>query len=122
MPGPLDIGIALSRSLEEDQTADTDGGDEPRQKASQRLVVIGNGDFLSNTFLGNVGNLDLGVNIVNWLAGDDALIAIPVHVASDLSLTLSKGQTVAIGFGFLIGLPLMLLGTGTFIWLRRRKR
>ena len=122
VPGPLDIGIALSRSLEEDQTADTDGGDEPRQNASQRLVVIGNGDFLSNTFLGNVGNLDLGVNIVNWLAGDDALIAIPVHVASDLSLTLSKGQTVAIGFGFLIGLPLMLLGTGTFIWLRRRKR
>lgn len=118
--GPLDIGIAVSRSLGEDEaTDDTNGGLE---KGTQRVVVIGNGDFLSNTFLGNAGNLELGMNIVNWLASDDALIAIPVHVARDLNLTLSKVHMATIGLGFLAGLPLLLLGTGVFIWLRRRKR
>ncbi len=120
--GPLDIGIALSRSLEEDKATEANGGNGQLEKASQRVVIIGNGDFLSNAFLGNAGNLDLGLNIVNWLASDDALIAIPVHVARDLNLTLSNVQTATIGFGFLIGLPLVLLGTGIFIWLRRRKQ
>jgi len=120
--GPLDIGIALSRSLEDDKTSETNGGSGQPEKASQRVVIIGNGDFLSNAFIGNAGNLDLGLNIANWLASDDALIAIPVHVASDLNLTLSSVQMVTMGFGFLIGLPLMLLGMGFFIWLRRRKR
>lgn len=120
--GPLDIGIALSRSLEEDKTSETNGRSGQPEKASQRVVIIGNGDFLSNAFIGNAGNLDLGLNIANWLASDDALIAIPVHVAPDLYLTLSSVQMITMGFGFLIGLPLMLLGMGIFVWLRRRKR
>ncbi len=119
--GPLDIGIALSRELDEDKGAPSDVVGSPA-KASQRVVVIGNGDFLSNAFLGNAGNLELGINIVNWLASDDALIAIPVHVAQDLSLTLSQVHMASMGLGFLVGLPLLLLGIGVFVWLQRRRR
>jgi hypothetical protein len=35
----------------------------------QRVVVAGTGHFLSNQYVGLLGNLDLGVNMVNWLAG-----------------------------------------------------
>ena len=118
--GPLDIGIALSRPLDEYEARDKSS--RRLEKATQRVVIIGNGDFLSNTFLGNAGNLDLGMNIVNWLAGDDALIAIPVHVARDRNLTLSGAHQATIGLGFQVALPLLLLGTGIFIWLRRRRR
>ena len=120
--GPLDIGFALSRTLDEDKATVPGNGAGTTAKASQRVVVIGNGDFLSNAFLGNAGNLELGMNIINWLASDDALIAIPVRVAQDLTLTLSRMHMVIIGLGFLVGLPLLLLGTGVFIWLRRRKQ
>ncbi len=120
--GPLDIGIALSRALDGDESESAVEQATATQKAFQRVVITGNGDFLSNAFLGNAGNLDLGMNIVNWLASDDTLIAIPAHVAPDLNLTLSRVHMAVIGFGFLVGLPALLLGSGVFIWLRRRRR
>jgi len=48
----------------------------PEAATPQRVVVIGDGDFLANTYLGNGANLELGLNILNWLTLDDALIVI----------------------------------------------
>jgi ABC-type uncharacterized transport system involved in gliding motility auxiliary subunit len=109
--GPLDIGVALTRKKP--------GGAEDEQ---QRVVVIGDGDFLSNTYLGNAGNLGLGLNIVHWLSHDDAFIDIRVRAAPDTTLVLDKTTTAIIGIGFLIGLPVLLLFSGVTIWLRRRRR
>jgi ABC-type uncharacterized transport system involved in gliding motility auxiliary subunit len=105
-PGPATIAIALERDVED---------------RSQRVIVIGNGGFLSNTYLGNGGNLDLGLNLFNWLAGDDSLIAIPSKAAQDTSLNLSKNAAAAIAIGFLIVLPLAFVGIGIGTWWRRRK-
>ena len=109
--GPLDIGVILTR---------TPDGDEAERE--QRITVIGDGDFLSNTYLGNAGNLDLGLNLVHWLSHDDAFINIRVRSAPDTSLVLSRTTQAVIGFGFLFGLPLLLLLAGLVIWLRRRRR
>jgi ABC-type uncharacterized transport system involved in gliding motility auxiliary subunit len=109
--GPLDIGVALTRNKP--------GSEEGKQ---QRVVVIGDGDFLSNTYLGNAGNLDLGLNIVHWLSHDDAFIDIRVRAAPDTTLVLGQTTTAIIGLGFLIGLPVLLLLSGIIIWLRRRRR
>ena len=114
--GPLDIGVILTRSLaDETEEADT-------SIPNQRVIVIGDGDFLSNTYLGNPGNLDLGLNIVRWLSHDDATIDIQVKSAPDTTLILGKIAQAVIAIGFLIGLPLLLLLTGIVIWLRRRRR
>ena len=83
---------------------------------------MGDGDFLSNTFLGNGGNLDLGLNTVNWLNHDDSLIAVGSRTAPDTTLNLSRTATAVMGFGFLFFLPLLLLGLGLTLWLKRRKR
>jgi hypothetical protein len=40
-----------------------------------RLMVIGDADFATNRFLDYLGNRDLLVNAVNWLARDESLIA-----------------------------------------------
>lgn len=116
--GPLDLGVALTRSLPAGDGGETDG-EESRE---QRIVVIGDGDFLSNTYLGNAGNLDLGLNIVNWLSHDEDYIDIRIKSAPDTSLELGRIAQGVIGLGFLIGLPLLLLLTGAIIWLRRRRR
>ncbi|MDD5240322.1 MAG: GldG family protein [Sulfuricella sp.] len=105
-PGPVAIAVALERSVED---------------KNQRIVVIGNGGFLSNTYLGNGGNLDLGLNLFNWLAGDDSLITVPVKATLDTSLNLSKNAAAVIALGFLIGLPLVFIALGIGIRWRRRK-
>jgi ABC-type uncharacterized transport system involved in gliding motility auxiliary subunit len=121
--GPLDIGFALTRVLDngqqDAQAADTEADQSGRE---QRIIVVGDGDFLSNAFLGNGGNLDLGVSMLNWLSNDDDFIAIQAKAAPDQTLTLSATAQTVIAAGFLIALPLGLLGSGLFIWLRRRKR
>ena len=105
-PGPAIIALALQRNIND---------------RDQRIVVVGNGAFLSNSFAGNGGNIDLGVNMVNWLAGEEHLITLQPRGAKDSSLTLSKTQLNVIAFGFLLGLPLMLAGVGGYIWWKRRR-
>ena len=106
IPGPVNIALALERSVND---------------RTQRVVVIGGGGFLSNASLGLGGNLDLGVNIVNWLAGDEALIAIQPRPSLDCNLVLGRGQQYLILFGFLIFLPLAFASAGVVIWWRRRR-
>lgn len=112
--GPLPIVIALERSL-------TSNG-EKTDKASQRIIVTGDTDFLANNYLGMGANLTLGLNIIDWLSGDDDLIAIEIKNAPDTKLLLEDTEILVIGFGFFLVLPAGLLFTGLFIWLRRRKR
>jgi ABC-type uncharacterized transport system involved in gliding motility auxiliary subunit len=114
--GPLDIAYVFtrSRSTKAAHTDDSDG--------EQRVVVIGDGDFLSNAYLGNAGNVDLGLNLFNWLNHDDEFVAITARTAGDVNLELSRLTQAIIAFGFLFGLPLLLLGSGVTIWWRRRNR
>jgi len=111
--GPLDIGVALTRARSDESDASL---------PVQRVVVIGDGDFLSNTYLGNAGNLGLGLSIVQWLSHDDASLNISIKSAPDTSLVLGKVAQAVIGLGFLFGLPVLLLVTGILIWLLRRRR
>lgn len=83
-------------------------------------MVIGDGDFLANTYLGNAGNLDLGLRLFNWLTFDDQFIDIPAKTASDRKLQLTENTVMVMGFGFLVILPLLLIATGIFIWRRRK--
>lgn len=113
--GPLNIGVSLEREKEFNH-----GGKSVRKK--QRVIVIGDGDFLSNTYVANSGNMELGIRIMNWLSNDEDFISIPAHFASDTQLDLSPLAAGIIGFGFLFILPLLLLITGFTIWWRRRNQ
>jgi uncharacterized iron-regulated membrane protein len=59
--------------------------------------------------------------MLNWLAGDDALITVQPRTRSDLTLQLTRSGLALVGFGFLLVLPLALLVSGGVIWWRRRK-
>lgn len=106
IPGPLTVAQAFERTV----------GDR-----EQRVVVVGSGQFLSNTFVGNGGNLDLGVNIMNWLTGADRMITVQPRPALDSALGLDQPTLYLIAFTFLFGLPLAFAVTGGIVWWRRRK-
>jgi ABC-type uncharacterized transport system involved in gliding motility auxiliary subunit len=110
LKGPLDFGFALSRLS------------PSPDKSEQRAVVIGDGDFLSNTFLGNGGNRALGERVFDWLLGDDKLVELPPRGAPDRLLQISQTELNALSFGFLVALPLLLLLIGGLIVWRRRRR
>lgn len=109
--GPINIGVALERAY---------------GKKGQRVVVVGNANFLSNTFITNGGNLDLGVNIVNWLAGDDSLITIQPMPLKDINVSIPDTKmgvvtawTVFHAFQYFI--PLGFLIAGVLLWWKRRR-
>lgn len=103
--GPVVIGLALGKSHDDNQ---------------QRIAVIGSGEFLSNAYLGFGGNLDLGINLINWLAGDDNLITIQPKTTVDATLNLNKSAAMALAAGFLILLPLSFFAAAAWVWHRRR--
>ena len=105
-PGPVTIGVALEREVEDRR---------------QRIVAIGSGHFLANTYLGNGGNLELGLHIVNWLAGDDKLVSIAPRVTVDPGLNLSRASLMLMAFGFLAVIPLASCAAGAYLWWRRRR-
>ncbi len=106
MPGPVTVALALQRNI---------------SNRDQRIVVVGSGSFLANVYSGNGGNLDLGINMVNWLANDDKFIAIQPHASKDRLVSLSKAQLNFISISLVIVLPLLLILAGVVLWWRRRR-
>ena len=106
MPGPVTVAGALERDL---------------NGKPQRVIVTGSGHFVANTYAGLLGNLDLGINMVNWLAGDDALIAIQPKSLVDGNIELSRAWLLFIGLAFIIAVPGAFLFTGGMLWWRRRR-
>jgi ABC-type uncharacterized transport system involved in gliding motility auxiliary subunit len=109
--GPINIGVAMERKY---------------GNKGQRVVVMGNANFLSNTFITNGGNLDLGINIVNWLAGDDKLITIQPMPLKDINVKIpdtTMGVAVAwmVFHGFQYFIPLAVMILGFYFWWKRRK-
>lgn len=109
--GPLTVGVALFRP----QPAASG------EVAQQRIVIMGDGDFLSNTYLGNGANLELGLNILNWLVLDEALIMIPPRAVPDPRLNLSEGALAWLAAVFLVVLPVGFIASGWLIAFHRRR-
>ena len=108
--GPLTIGLTLATSHQDDEG----------KLSEQRVSIIGDADFLSNAYLGNGANMDIGLNLINWLSHDDSLISISPKPAPDVELKLSQNQQIALASVFGLLLPLLLLGNAIRLWYRRR--
>jgi len=106
IPGPVNLAVALQRNVNDRE---------------QRIIVVGSGAFLANVYSGNGGNLDLGINMVNWLADEERLITVQPHAAKDGKIALSKNQLTAISVSLLAVLPLLLVAMGVLQWWRRKR-
>lgn len=106
--GPLPVVLALTRPI----------GDAGRV---QRVLVVGDGDFLSNAQLGAYGNRALGVNMLRWLSGESGLLALPSEPQPAQALTLDRTRSLLLGVGALVLLPGLFLVAGlTMRWARSR--
>ena len=87
-----------------------------------KLVVFSDADFASNFAVQQVpANNDLFANSVAWLAGSYDLVSVRAKPAnSPRTLTLDAGQKNLIFTSTVLGLPILVLLSGAYIWWRRR--
>ena len=114
-PGPLTMGMALTQENINAINQDT------KVIPEQRVLVLGDSDFMRNNYIGQGSNLEFASNIFNWLSADDELLSIKTNVVSGTTLDLTKSGRIGLVVLWL-GLPLALFIFGTWRWLRRRKR
>ena len=118
--GPITIAVALQRESSAQQNNTT--GKSNSGVHTQRAVLIRDSDFLSDTYICASANLYLGLNIFNWLIGDDDFISVETGPSPDTKLTLNDTQLMIIAFGFFLVIPVVLLSIGFRIWYLRKNR
>lgn len=113
MTGPFHLGQLMTRPVPGEDGSATD--------RDQRVAVIGSAAFLSNAFIGNGSNLELGSRLFTWVSADPVQLSVPVRSAPDRELDLSETAYTTIGGFFLFVLPGLFLLAGILVWWRRRR-
>jgi ABC-type uncharacterized transport system involved in gliding motility auxiliary subunit len=88
-----------------------------------RLVVFGDSDLASNSVIQavrGIGNVDLFMNSINWLASEKELISIRPKMPEQRQVVLSAAQGRAILYGSILFVPLVVLAAGAVVWWKRR--
>ncbi|MGA7979516.1 MAG: GldG family protein [Chromatiaceae bacterium] len=108
-PGPLPIALFLTRRA-------------PKGFDEQRVLVVGDGDFLSNANLASAGNRSLGMRMVEWLTAPPGSAPVPRRALPDRDLALTRRDILVVGGGSLVVVPTLLLFAGLLIrWRRGRE-
>jgi gliding-associated putative ABC transporter substrate-binding component GldG len=85
-----------------------------------RIIVVSDGDFMKDEFLGSRGNVTFFANIIDYLADDAGLITIrSKNVATPPLEQVSDGSKKIVKYTNLIGPPLLIVVYGLFRWRRR---
>jgi len=105
LAGSLNAGLVLQRSRE-------NGG-------LQRILVIGDSDFLNDSYIDNGANRELTQRIVRWLMQADTLISLKSSTLPDRVMTLTDGHAWLMRYGFPYLLPFLLLLMGSRIFMRK---
>ena len=85
-----------------------------------RLVVVGDGDFASNSFLPYMANGDLAVSIVRWLVREEHAPSVASRIPVPPLVLLTKRQMQRIFLAIEVVLPLGVVLCGAVVWWRRR--
>lgn len=109
--GPLNLVVAVS------------GKWEGRGEGETRLLVFGDSDFSNNRSFEFAGNGNFFLNAIAWLVGDESLISIrPPKIAGAAGKLIMTPRQVQLLFMLsVVVVPLMIVGAGIIVWLRRRR-
>jgi ABC-2 type transport system permease protein len=109
LSGPFTLAVAI-----------TDPAADPSRQDT-KLVVIGDVRFLAQAISTQVpGNGEFFMNSLGWLKGQKESITIRPKSLQTMRLSINNLQALALSGLVVIILPLLLLGAGFFVWMRRR--
>lgn len=95
-----------------------------RTSPPTRLVVVGDGDFVNESIVPpNGGSTQFGLNLVDWLAQDEALLSIRSKSIEPRTLRdTPEGMRPVIKYANMLGPLLIVVLLGLVRWRRRRTR
>jgi len=85
-----------------------------------RAIVVGDGDFASNSFLPYLSNGDLAMAMVRWLVREERTTTVATRIPVPPMILLSGAQMKMIFLLVEVALPLLVLALGAVVWWRRR--
>ena len=85
-----------------------------------RAVIVGDGDFASNSFLPYLANGDVALGIVRWLVREERAATVSSRIPVPPMILLSGAQMTTIFLLVEVLLPFTVLAIGGFVWWRRR--
>jgi len=125
--GPVSIAVASSAPATDATTpapatpsAPNAPKPEEAPKPETRVVIVGDSDFATNRALGIQGNREIFLNMVNWLAQQENLIAIRPKSPDDRPLTMTADQQQMVFYFTMFIVPALLIGNGIRVWWKRR--
>ncbi len=110
--GPLTLIAVASRRLGD---SEVDGGE-----VRSRIVVAGDADFAQNSFFHLLGNGNLFLNAVSYLAEQENLIGIEPRTYDLPEVNMTNRQMKGTFFFAVVFWPAVLILMGSVIWWRRR--
>jgi ABC-type uncharacterized transport system involved in gliding motility auxiliary subunit len=116
--GPISMAAAVSAAATAAPPPAPGETDGPKPEA--RMIVVVDADFGSNNGIGIQGNRDLFLNMANWLAQQENLIAIRPKDPEDRRIQLTEDQSSRIFWLALLVIPLAFIGVGVRVWWKRR--
>ncbi len=81
-------------------------------KQTQRIIIIGDGDFMSNAYIEKNNNAKLTLEIMNWLTESTDLIKVAAQKNYDMRLTLDFNLQMILTAFFLFVLPFIFIIIG----------
>jgi ABC-type uncharacterized transport system involved in gliding motility auxiliary subunit len=85
-----------------------------------RAIVVGDGDFASNSFLPYMANSDLALAMVRWLVREERSARVASRIPVPPMILLTRPQMLWIFLLIEILLPLAVVGVGVAMWWQRR--
>ena len=92
----------------------------PAAPKEARIVVVGDTDFASNELFQVLGNKDLTLNALNWLAESENRITVRPKNQGAQPLVLSQTQASQVKVLLILAIPLAVLLAGFLTAFRRR--
>jgi ABC-type uncharacterized transport system involved in gliding motility auxiliary subunit len=112
--GPFSLAVAAA--VEGQRTEEAEG---PPPKG--RLIVVGDADFASNSHLDQLGNRDLALNSVSYLAQEKDLVSLSPKQESSQPLLLQPFQARLVFWLPVVVVPVIFVIIGVAVVLRRRR-
>ncbi len=131
--GPITLAVAATHDVpdapqddtgdssdENDSEGEAEDEDDEEEEKQARVVVVGTSQFARNASLGRGGNVDLLLNMLNWLSSDEDLISIRPTDPESTPLNLSESEVSRLQWFSIVIFPLAIVGMGIRVWWIRR--
>ncbi|WP_022941223.1 GldG family protein [Psychromonas hadalis] len=115
-PGPVPISYVV---LEQHQQKNSEQKPPENKLSDTRIIVFTDADFLTNVYINQYSNAQMGLNVVNWLAELDYQVFLSTKTIKVERLDLTSKQKRQVMMILLL-LSFLIVIVGSVVWLKSK--